>query len=71
MSGTPDRCISAFAADLDPMTRIADAGGPIKVTPADTQASANSAFSDRKPYPGWTASTLLSRTTSRITPMFR
>ena len=29
---------------------------PMKVIPAASQALAKSAFSDRKPYPGWTAS---------------
>ena len=32
---------------------MASAGGPIKAMPACVQASANSAFSDRNPYPGW------------------
>ena len=41
--------ISDFAADFDPIARIAAAGGPTKVSPAAAQASANSAFSDRKP----------------------
>jgi hypothetical protein len=31
------------------MASMADAGGPMKMTPASSQARANSAFSDRKP----------------------
>jgi autotransporter-associated beta strand protein len=48
-TGTPAASISAFAALLPPMARIAAAGGPTKHTPAATQASANAAFSERKP----------------------
>ena len=43
------RCISALAAAFEPMARIAAAGGPTKTSPASAHASANSAFSDRKP----------------------
>jgi hypothetical protein len=39
--------MSDFAADFEPIARIADAGGPMKTTPAFSQASAKSAFSDR------------------------
>jgi hypothetical protein len=35
---------------------IASGEGPIQVSPASMTARAKSAFSDRKPYPGWTAS---------------
>ena len=38
-----------LAADFEPMARIAATGGPMKAIPAVAQASANSAFSDRKP----------------------
>ena len=40
---------------LIPMSRMADAGGPMKMTPSFSHCSANSVFSDRNPYPGWTA----------------
>ena len=40
---------SALAASFSPMARIAEAGGPTKTMPLAAQASANSAFSDRKP----------------------
>ena len=45
----PAACISARALVLPPMARMAEGGGPMKVMPAAAQASANSAFSDRKP----------------------
>ena len=48
-TGTPAACMSARAEVLPPMARMALAGGPMKVTPAAAQASANSAFSERKP----------------------
>ena len=41
--------MSAFAADFEPIARIAEAGGPMKTIPACAQASAKSAFSERKP----------------------
>ena len=38
-----------FAALFEPIARIADAGGPMNTTPARSQASAKSSFSERKP----------------------
>jgi len=43
------------AAVLEPMERMAPAGGPIQIRPAAFTASANPVFSARKPYPGCTA----------------
>ena len=37
---------------FEPMASIAAAVGPMNFTPASTQAVANFAFSERKPYPG-------------------
>ena len=34
---------------------MAEAGGPTNITPSFSQSSANSGFSDKKPYPGWIA----------------
>ena len=48
-AGTLAFSISALARSFKPMARIALAGGPTKVMPAFAHASANSAFSDRKP----------------------
>jgi hypothetical protein len=39
----------ALALLFEPIARIASGGGPTKISPADAHASANSAFSDRKP----------------------
>ena len=46
---TPACDIHRLARALSPLAWIASAGGPTKTSPAATQASANSAFSDRKP----------------------
>ena len=40
-----------FEVDLIPISRMAEDGGPTKMTPLLVQASANSVFSERKPYP--------------------
>ncbi len=55
-SGAPARWAMCRAATLSPRSRMACGGGPIHVRPASSTAWANSAFSERKPYPGWIAS---------------
>lgn len=42
---------------LSPISRIADAGGPMNLSPCLSQSCAKSALSERKPYPGWIACT--------------
>jgi len=59
------------ASVLLPILRIASADGPMKVIPADAQASAKSSFSDRNPYPGWTASAPVCRQAARILSITR
>ena len=49
-----------------PIATIASGGGPMKTTAASSQARANTAFSDRNPYPGCTASAPVVRQTSII-----
>ena len=53
---TPTFSAARLALILSPITRIASDGGPMNVTPFSIICSANSAFSEKKPYPGWTAS---------------
>ena len=48
-TGTPAAIIFSRARVLSPMASMASAGGPMKMTPAASQARANSAFSERKP----------------------
>ena len=52
----PSSMASRRAAALSPIARIAAAGGPTQRMPAASTASAKSAFSARKPNPGWSAS---------------
>jgi hypothetical protein len=49
VTGTPASTISFLAASFSPMARIEAGGAPIQMIPAATTASANPAFSDRKP----------------------
>ena len=42
---------------LSPISRIAEAGGPMNLSPSVSQSCAKSALSERKPYPGWIACT--------------
>ena len=55
-TGTPTAIIAWRAAALSPITRICCAVGPMNAMLEAAQVSANSAFSARKPYPGWIAS---------------
>jgi hypothetical protein len=55
-SGMPKRSAFFRAVTLSPHARIASGGGPMNTTPQAPQRRANSAFSERKPYPGWIAS---------------
>ena len=55
--GCRPRAASLRAATLSPSRSSTSGRGPTKAIPAAAQARANSAFSDRKPYPGWIAST--------------
>src|SRR3954470_24590387 len=55
-SGTPAAASSRFASTLSPMRAITSASGPMKTSSLSSQACTKSGFSDRKPYPGWTAS---------------
>jgi hypothetical protein len=71
MTASPARTASSRAATLEPSTRITSGRGPMKVIPEAATASANSGLSDRKPYPGWMASTLASRATRMMSAMSR
>jgi hypothetical protein len=55
-SGAPALVAMCRAATLSPRSMIDWGEGPIQIRPASMTACANSAFSDRKPYPGWMAS---------------
>ncbi len=68
---TPARWAASRELILSPMTSMASGGGPIQVTPAPEMARAKSAFSEKKPYPGWTPSAPERPTTSRILSVLR
>ena len=55
--GTPALMAISFALSLSPIMARILLGGPINWMPASSHACANAAFSDKKPYPGWIAST--------------
>ncbi len=69
--GTPAAFISRMALTLSPIRRITFAGGPMNRKPLDSQRSAKSAFSDRKPYPGWIATASVTSAAAMIAGMFR
>ncbi len=48
-TGTPAAIACCLAVTLFPALRSTRAGGPMKVMPAFSAASANSGFSERKP----------------------
>ena len=66
MSGTPADSAIARALILEPIELITSAFGPIQMRSASTTSFANDAFSERNPYPGWTASHSDSRAAEMI-----
>ncbi len=52
--GTPAASIRAREAVFEPIAAMEEGFGPTHVSPAAITALANSAFSERKPKPGWT-----------------
>ena len=70
-TGTPAFSMAARARGLSPIASMAEGGGPTHVRPASITARAKPAFSERNPYPGWTASAPLSRATSSSRPIDR
>ncbi len=72
--GTPDTPTASAARReliLSPMISMASGGGPTKVTPVAVMARAKSVFSEKKPYPGCTASAPLRAMASRIASVLR
>ena len=65
-TGRPASRAAATARDLFPVSSRTSALGPTKVISAFAQAAANSGFSDKKPYPGYTASAPALRAVSTI-----
>ncbi len=55
-----------FEPIFEPMASMAAAGGPTQMSPASDTSRAKSPDSDRKPYPGWTASAEASSAAPRM-----
>ena len=70
-TGTPAFFMSSRAAALLPIMRMTSPDGPIHVMPFFSHSSANSAFSERKPYPGWMASQCAALATVRMASVLR
>ena len=70
-SGAPARTAISRAVTLLPSASITSAVGPIHVRPAATTARAKSAFSERNPYPGCTASAPQRSATASTAGMLR
>jgi len=70
-TGTPTSIIARRAAALSPIWRIWAGVGPMKVISLRWQISENSAFSARKPYPGWIASAPVISAAAMIRGMLR
>jgi len=60
-----------MAETLSPIIRIVSGRGPMKTNPLRSTRSAKSAFSERKPYPGWTASASVTSAALMTAGMFR
>ncbi len=58
VTGTPAARAVARAVFLSPIMEMTLALGPMNLILHLSHTSANSSFSERKPYPGWMASTL-------------
>ena len=69
--GSPAALTSRRARSFSPMISITSAVGPMKVISDASQTLAKLAFSDRNPYPGWIASTLVISAALITCGMFR
>ncbi len=70
-SGSPAFSMASRAATLLPMSRSISGRGPMKRSRSFSTISANSAFSERKPYPGWMASAPVSSAAASTARAFR
>ena len=70
-TGTPASIMVFLASDLFPIRLIISADGPINVMLHFSHNSANLAFSERKPKPGWIASAFMATVAVRIRSMFK
>ena len=69
--GTPSFCMVSLAMILSPMRAMCSGVGPMKAMPWASTISANWAFSDKKPTPGWMASAPVIAAAETIAGMFK
>ena len=69
--GTPAAFMTLMAETLSPIRRMVSARGPTKMKPLFSTRSAKSAFSDRKPYPGWIATESVTSAALMMAGMFK
>ena len=69
--GTPALAIATFALTLSPIKRIVSGFGPMNTNPERSTFFAKSAFSDKKPYPGWIACASVTSAAAMIAGMFK
>ena len=67
----PKRTAASLACTLSPISDRCSGVGPMKVKPCSSTIEANSAFSDRKPMPGWIASAPVMVAADMIAGMLR
>ena len=71
ITGTPASIMVFLASDLFPIRWITSAGGPMNRIWHFSHSSANLAFSDKNPKPGWMASAFMATQAVRICSIFR
>src|SRR5690554_6105853 len=71
MVGTPAAAMVALAVALSPILLIISGVAPINFILYSSQILENSAFSDKKPYPGWIASALVISAAAMIRGIFK
>src|ERR1700693_3724515 len=69
--GMPAAFMCLMADTLSPIMRMVSARGPTKMNPLFSTRSAKSAFSDKKPYPGWMATASVTSAALMMAGMFR
>ena len=69
--GTPAAFMVLIAETLSPIRRMVSGRGPMNLKPLFSTRSAKSAFSDRKPYPGCTATESVTSAALMIAGMLR
>ena len=70
-TGSPAFFIATLAFTLSPSSRIVSALGPMNTKPLCSTRSAKSAFSERKPHPGWMASASVTSAALMMAGMLR